>query len=522
MSEQVRWIGLNISLERSRKSKVLFLSFLFGSSIDSVASPAKPSHPSRAYIHVISGDYIPPLAERVRQTSFLDARNTASDAVLLGPPSVEFAAFAKIPGTRVRKDARVGTIDQDPDFVAFLESLTQPVGKQPAPPPISAAAAPAESANESNDKNSEDDDTKQVTPLVQYLRDKKSNKLKDNTSKSHGRHGKGEKHDGGKSEKLPSKKQLAHRGDRESSHQTPAAAEKKQPKPGKATIKDKATNKNGAATPATKSGGTGPKSTATSLGPADGALQGSSRTGRRKDHGNTDASPAGTAKRDMGLGGRKGGACAEGTDGNASAPESGIKHSRRHDTSPAKGKEDRHAVETGAVVEAEGSSKSPVRPSKSGRGKQSTATTSSTTPTATQAFLKHANVSQGVTEQLLESEFGVFGGILKVEIDRKKGFGYIDFAEPQGLQKAIAASPVTVAQSQLVVLERRMKTGEKPRGKSQAGGGGGGGARARNSGGGEAVPRGGGRGGGAGRRGKGGFDGVKNEERKTQEMKGML
>jgi regulator of nonsense transcripts 3 len=58
---------------------------------------------------------------------------------------------------------------------------------------------------------------------------------------------------------------------------------------------------------------------------------------------------------------------------------------------------------------------------------------------------------------------------LKVEIDKKKGFGYIDFAEPDGLQKAIAASPVTVAQSQVVVLERKVNPGaEKTRGKGRS------------------------------------------------------
>ncbi|KAL8957198.1 MAG: hypothetical protein Q9183_006119, partial [Haloplaca sp. 2 TL-2023] len=82
--------------------------------------------------------------------------------------------------------------------------------------------------------------------------------------------------------------------------------------------------------------------------------------------------------------------------------------------------------------------------------------TPSITPTATQAFLKHANPSQGITEPVLEEAFAAFGAVKKVEIDKKKGSAYVDFQEPEGLQTAIKASPVKVAQGQVIVLERRL------------------------------------------------------------------
>ena len=88
---------------------------------------------------------------------------------------------------------------------------------------------------------------------------------------------------------------------------------------------------------------------------------------------------------------------------------------------------------------------------------------------ATQAFLKHANPSQGITEPLLEEAFAVFGTVAKVEIDKKKGFAYVDFGEPEGLQKAIKASPIKVAQGQVVVLER--KTGSTLQTRNVRGGG---------------------------------------------------
>lgn len=79
-----------------------------------------------------------------------------------------------------------------------------------------------------------------------------------------------------------------------------------------------------------------------------------------------------------------------------------------------------------------------------------------------------------MTESLLETAFASFGTVAKVEIDKKKGFGYVDFAQPEGLQKAMAASPVTVAQSQVVVLERKANPGgekaRKGRGDAQPSG----------------------------------------------------
>jgi regulator of nonsense transcripts 3 len=60
----------------------------------------------------------------------------------------------------------------------------------------------------------------------------------------------------------------------------------------------------------------------------------------------------------------------------------------------------------------------------------------------------------------------VFGGIEKVEIDKRKGFAYVDFAEPEGLRKAMAASPIKIAQGAVQVLERKEKVaraGPNPR-----------------------------------------------------------
>jgi regulator of nonsense transcripts 3 len=80
---------------------------------------------------------------------------------------------------------------------------------------------------------------------------------------------------------------------------------------------------------------------------------------------------------------------------------------------------------------------------------------------AKSAFLKHANPSQGITEELLQTIFKEFGPIARCEIDKKKGLGYVDFTETESLKKAMQASPVKVGNGQVVVLENRPQYGNK-------------------------------------------------------------
>ncbi|KAH3476102.1 hypothetical protein KXX05_004865 [Aspergillus fumigatus] len=425
---------------------------------------AKPSRPSRAYIHVTSSEHIAPLSDKVRQTSFVDARNTFNDPVLLGPPSLEFAPYAKIPGSRVRKDARQGTIDQDPEFIAFLESLTQPITK----PTTVDTPTDAEEKKE----------TVTTTPLVQYIKEKKANKAKEASSKS-SRHAKGEKES--KSEKVQAKKLLQRQDKDAALAPTGDKAEKKSRASDKAS-KEAVKAANRAANAAAKQAA---KPAATQNTSKDTAQPASTE---RKRERNNIAVAAKILQRDLGLapsGGRrragKGGSTE--TDSSKKEPDAAITaDSGKKDTksgkpmspstprskanaTPPSGEPAPSRAQSGPNA-GPTSAPSAQKQSKSAKGKPAAPITS---PTATQAFLKHANPSQGVTEPLLETAFAPFGKILKVEIDKKKGFGYIDFAESDGLQKAIAASPVTVAQSQVVVLERKANPGaEKTRGKGRS------------------------------------------------------
>ncbi|KAJ5097881.1 hypothetical protein N7532_004882 [Penicillium argentinense] len=415
-------------------------------------SPAKPSRPSRAYIHVVSSEHITPLSDRVRQASFQDTRQTWNDPVLLGPPSVEFAPYAKTPGGRVRKDARQGTIDQDPDFIAFLESLTQPITK-PA----------AMDSTETEEKM----DAVTTTPLVQYIKDKKASKAKESgNSKSKHR---AEKES--KQEKVQAKK-LLQRPDKDAG---PASTAEKKGKGDKASKESAKAGKQLAAT--TKSGKTSAASTPKESISAAGSE-------RKRERGNV-AAAAKILQRDLGIassnGRRRGkggsGSNETGSPKNESSRDSSVpgptttESSKKETTKPAKGDSSTKAKDVGSSSSRTSDAATPPTstPATSNAStkppKGVTAKAAATPgPTSTQAFLKHANPSQGVTEVLLEEAFGVFGAVTKVEIDKKKGFGYVDFAAPEGLRNAMAASPVTVGQSQVVVLERKANPGgEKSR-----------------------------------------------------------
>ncbi|KAJ5488428.1 Regulator of nonsense-mediated decay, UPF3 [Penicillium expansum] len=404
--------------------------------------PNKPSRPSRAYIHVVSTECVSLLSDAVRQASFQDARNTLHDPILLGPPSLEFAPYAKTPGSRSRKDARQGTIDQDSDFIAFLESLTQPITRP----------AAVDSTADGEDKKKE---MIMTTPLVQFIKDKKASKLKDGSG-SKSKHSRSDKES--KQEKVQAKK-LLQRGDKDPS----ANSSDKKPR-GEKTTKDsgKATKQGPAAN--TK----GSKSSTTSSTTKDTIAV----PERKRERGNVTVATK-ILQRDLGLstsGGRrrgKGGSTDTASPKNESSRDSAILTtdlSKKETTRPPKTASS--AANSPKPKGGESSSRPntatappailPAKSTKSGKAKHPS--------TAKQAFLKHANPSQGVTEALLQSAFALFGAVTKVEIDKKKGFGYIDFAEPEALRKAIAASPVSVAQSQVVVLERKENPGiEKSR-----------------------------------------------------------
>ncbi|KAJ9632524.1 hypothetical protein H2203_000929 [Taxawa tesnikishii (nom. ined.)] len=128
-----------------------------------VKSPGKPSEQSRAYVHVTNEAYIKAFEAKFLSIAFQDAKGSHRDPNLKGlPPTLGFAPNQRIPNQKQRVDGRQGTIDQDPEFIAFLEAETQPVVKP---------AALDTATEKPKDKVTS-------TPLIDDLREKKANKAK--------------------------------------------------------------------------------------------------------------------------------------------------------------------------------------------------------------------------------------------------------------------------------------------------------------------------------------------------------
>ncbi|KAL9096855.1 MAG: hypothetical protein Q9165_000819 [Trypethelium subeluteriae] len=243
---------------------------------------AKPSRPSRAYLHLTGQPHLATLADKVRLTSFQDAKNTTRDAALIGPPSVEFAPYNRIPAGRVRRDARQGTIDQDPDFISFLESLTTPIAK---PPPIDANV----------DTNLAEKDKVKTTPLIEHLREMKAKKDKTPNAK-------GAKHSRQSSKEGAAEKAAEKKAPQKATKETTASADRKQGRPSRAErekaakeavkVLNKETNPTQQSSPSTD--GTTPAKPATP--PAAPAAE------RRRERGNARLA-AQMVQRDLGLGG---------------------------------------------------------------------------------------------------------------------------------------------------------------------------------------------------------------------------
>lgn len=460
-------------------------------------SPAKPSTPSRAYLHLTKEEYISLLSDKVRNATFIDTKGDP------GSPTVEFAPYGRVPNGRGRKDLRQGTIDQDQDFISFLESLTNPIVKP----------APVDQGNDTPGKNKE---KVTVTPLVQFLKEKKANKGKDTApapkSTKHTRQDSKDSTSGpvldkrlsskaGNPSLLPAERQnvQAIKIEKATREVVQAIQQRvteviKSPLPSPINPAVEKTERTPYIAKSTLGAEKTPNVAKPTLGTEKTPNIAKSTLGTEKKRERGSASAAAKIlQRDLGLGasprgrgGRRGGS--SGTpkptssntnltipkeDSSTSIPskESAVtvNHAPLNKETPtltgsstvvSKSQEPSAgsqppkgpaASRTSPKAALASDAKSP--PQNPGKKTNKDAPVS---PTATQAFLKHANPSQGITESLLEEAFAEFGIIKKVEIDKKKGFGYIDFTEPKSLQEAVKASPIKVAQGQVVVLERKM------------------------------------------------------------------
>ncbi|KAF2018930.1 hypothetical protein BU24DRAFT_488988 [Aaosphaeria arxii CBS 175.79] len=456
---------------------------------------AKPSRPARAYIHVTSHTIVPILGDHVRSLTFHDAAKSFQDNALVGPPALEFAPFHKLPAGKKKQDNRQGTIDQDPDFQAFLVSLTNPIAK-----PI---------ANESDDKK---DGKVTTTPLIEALREKKANKEKPQTKS--GKHGRGEAKEETEKKILSKGKDAGNAlGDksRRATKAEKAAAAKESVKilnKAAGSSKDASTDK-AAASPAPERK-RGNASIAKSIIQRDlggGAPSTRRRGTKRETPSSTQDAPAQTGEPAAGKQKAKDIQAAPASTSNNTTEKAASSSSKKERPSRAERRAFKASLadktntknaeqesepqskaaapapkailkktqpaQIPAAVKGPATSRSvPTEPAAAraalakndANTRQQNASPAQPTPAATsrQAFLKHANPSQGITEPLIEEALKIFGRIEKVEIDKRKGFAYVDFSETEALKKAISASPIKVAQGAVQVLERKEKATRAP------------------------------------------------------------
>ncbi|EFZ02200.1 Smg-4/UPF3 family protein [Metarhizium robertsii] len=485
------------------KGKVDWFSYVPGKiSID----PSKPSRPGRAYVHLVRKDDIMPLSEVVRNATWEDAKSTFTNPSLIGPPVLEFSIYKKVPGTKKRTDTRQGTIDQDPEFMAFLEGLANPAPMR-----------------ESIDVEDADESAKvevkvTTTPLVEFLKEKKANRGKDGSGKNSksgkgksgakdddsfgrkkGKESRTEKQDKTPKEnvKILTKKaatEQAAEGAKKVASQiatanaaaTTAAAATDAPKSRRAGIaaaarilqrdlglspgsahrrarhdaaKAEADAKAASSSTKDDNGTTADvanaaSSTASAASPAEVIVQAPKS---RPDSPVAPKPQAGRRNRGGKGGAEKGKSAANETSGpQPTAANPPVILRKKNDSETNKKTAEPQVQASGPVTNSNGNGRQAGKEkanSKLASQKKSPAVSAN----ATRAFIKHVNASQGVNDAKLREALGAFGTITLVEIDKRKGFAYVDFSEHEALVKAVAASPVQVGQGNVQVAERKDK-----------------------------------------------------------------
>jgi regulator of nonsense transcripts 3 len=399
--------------------------------------PGKLSAQSRAYLHLTNDQHVKPFEAHFLQLSFHDAKGSHKDPQLKQLlPSLAFAPNQRIPSLKQRQDGRQGTIDQDPEFIAFLERETQPVTK-----PLSLDQALAQEKPK---------DKATSTPLLDDLREKKQNKARAN-----------QKH---KEEKQSDKSSARGRDNKSDTKQ-----------PVKLLAKDK---KNQPAQPVAP---TPPAATPTSGRKRERAAPNSNniKSMLQRDLGlnpptkgrGKDVSTANTPKTTSPAPAVEPAANAAAAPAKPTKSRSGRNKEKSATQTTTAPENSKPAAPAPTILKKPAQTPVPKAP-KAAKGNNAPAQTPPSAPapsnkqpkaaanagtSTTKAYLKHANASQGVTEPLLLAALSAFGPVVKVEIDKRKGTALAEFKDNEGLKAAMSKKSVPVAQGAVEVLEYRDK-----------------------------------------------------------------
>ena len=427
------------------------------------------------YVHLTDETHIKPFESTFLSITFQDAKATHKDQSLRNlPPTLGFAPVQRVPAVKPRMDGRQGTIDQDPEYMAFLEGETQPVQK---PPALDTATA---------DKPKEAVTT---TPLIEALREKKANKEKAKAAKSVKREDvkeekpvdKAAAKKGGKTatieRKAPVKpdsapKETVPAANRQSKKIVPvatsaptaptaAAPAQAAPAPAKrreraqANIKTMLQRDLGLAqaprrnvkqeTPAENPTATQAPSTAATAVLA--TAETPARNARFPRKGRELAVADNAASK------------AISSQPNASSTTNGVL--KNNDPALSQPRNARSKPTNAPVIQPQPTSTPSAQPRSSnpaGNTAKASKPAPQPSPGATKAYLKHANASQGITEPLILAALSSIGEVLSVEIDKRKGTAIAEFKSHESLKAAMAKRSVNVAEGAVEVLEYREKS----------------------------------------------------------------
>jgi regulator of nonsense transcripts 3 len=420
---------------------------------------------SRCYVHLVNESLVKELDARFLAIAFHDKAGTHKNPDLKHlPPTIGFAPIQRTPlNVKVRADNRQGTIDTDPEFVAFLEAETQPIVK------------PAAIDSVTVEKDTTEKVQVKSTPLIDALREKKANKAKAAASKEDRKdgkvHSKKDSKDaavlekdgkGGKTrqqkvdqaskeavkalnKQIASKQQPQQRAASPSQTTSTAASPSKSKKPSQQAKTQSAQHPQATSPAAT----TAPASTAQTSTPQRQRQRGTNADGIKK-----------MLQKDLGI---KPKAIAQKSQAAPSPAPTAIIQAGSKDKRPST-----PTAQPSGVAKAPSGPKAQSQPS---------ANTSSH-----KAYLKHANPSQGMTEILIQQALSHHGDVVNVTIDPRKGTAIAIFKTADGMKKALDAKKVTVANGTVEVLEfkdRNANSGGSAGGRGGLRGGRGGGRSGR-------------------------------------------
>ncbi|TKA76872.1 hypothetical protein B0A55_03198 [Friedmanniomyces simplex] len=421
--------------------------------------PGKLPEQSRCYVHLANEALVKDFEQRFLSVVFHDKAGTHRNVDIKHlPPTLSFAPNQRTPlQVKQRLDSRQGTIDQDPEFIAFLEAETQPLVK---PTALLDALGAEKQKGEERVKS---------TPLIEDLREKKALRAKAAVEKVEkkrveDKRGASASKDGvsaavekeGKSAQQARVEQAAKDAAKVltkqavAKQQTPAAAQSVSAK---------------AASPArTKKAVQSPRQqNATPAPPATAALTNTTPTSpapdRRPPHQRQRGNAEGIKKmlqKDLGI-----------------RPKPAA--TTQSSTTPAAQSVAATTTPTTASPAPPPLATPPVpQPKTTPAPPKSTSTAPPPAPTSLKAYLKHANPSQGMTEMLILRALAEHGEVSNVTIDPRKGTAIAVFKDTEGLKKAMAARKIVVAKGAVEVLEFKERGGGEGTGSAAGGGRGGG------------------------------------------------